>query len=767
MARSSAGPGAARADVPGHARRNLFRSIRIQLMLPVVIATLALWAFGLVETRQAVATSRAAGNSRILAGALTATVRLNHQLEQEVAETSDLLLRNGKGEQLLVAQQARTDAALAAYQSASEAASRVSSTVAAAFDRARNELAGLARIRDNALHPPASLANPDGNSPEVVYDELTQSLVSVAESISIEPVSPELIANARVVAMLAAAEHRGAQERALLRDVFARDRFMTGELARLGQLRGSELDRLAQMRSIADQPVNARYIELVSGTDVDQARIILDAALQADSKPSALDVDPDTWYIAQTNALRRLFLFQMEIITTLENDAARIEASARNQSVLTSALTATAVSVTFTAAVLLVSRTSRRLRSLRHTAQTVTAAELPAAIAAVTAAPSPDTVRAVASASADRADAELAAGRDEIGELAGAVGALHRQAVRLAADQALLRLDVARIFVALSRRGQTLVHRQLQLLDEFERIETDPDTLGRLFQLDHLAARMRRNEENLLVLAGADPGRTFAAPQLLSDIVMAAASEIEEYDRIDASAVTEAWVDAYAVSDLVHLLAELLENAAIFSPPSTRVQVSTHRTIDALTLTIYDHGIGIPAEQLNRINEQLVQPVTLTSELASRMGLLVVARLAQRLQLRVELRSGASTGTAAVVSLPPRLLAPAHIVRQRLADKQQAESRTAAEIPLPSIGTVSTLRTTPVRGRAPVAIAESGLPQRSPGGALAPDLTESGPPARPSLAPGVLDPELARARLSSLASGLAAAQRQVVPPPWP
>ena len=778
-------PGGGRSGVWTHGRRSPLRSIRVRLLLPIAVATVGLCVLGLLQTRGAVATAQEGQRARVLAWGLTATVKLNHQLEQEVAETVDLLLRGGEaGRQLLNAQQARTDAAVTNYEQATQAMARLTPALTTAVNSVRSELAKLTLARDNALHPEritedrelfdsSHSGSPADSSPEAAFDDLTHALAALAETVAAEPVDPRLAGNARVVAVLSAAEHQAAEERNLLRDVFGRGKFQPGELAALAELRGAESDRIAQFASVAVPATRQRYAELVQGPDVERARQLVEGALRFETQPDALSIDPDTWYIAQTNAMRRLYLFQLDVITMLENDAAVLEADSRNRATATAVGTATVVLLSLGAAMLLTGRISRRLRRLRRGAQLVTSTELPAAIAAVISAPSGQTVRDVARASQERANEWLEPGADEIGELSSALSGLHRQALRLAADQALLRLDVARIFVALSRRGQTLVQRQLQLLDEFERAETDPETLSRLFRLDHLAARMRRNEENLLVLAGAEPGRAFVEPELLSDVVMAAAAEIEQYARIDATSVTDLWVDATAVGDLVHLLAELLENAVVFSPPGTKVQVSTHRSVDDLTVSVYDHGIGIAPDQLEELNQQLQRPTVLTSELASRMGLLVVGRLAQRLRLRVELRSAPSSGTVALVRLPNRLLLPGHAVTRRRPGDLPAW---APEIPRPFTGTgtgraTSTVQpdpqvqpairpSMPARGRAPV-VAGSGLPVRSPGEELRP----SAAPSSTSLAvTGVIDPDLARARLSSLASGLAAAQRHEPPP---
>ncbi|MBB5872893.1 signal transduction histidine kinase [Allocatelliglobosispora scoriae] len=738
-------------------------------MLPVVVALIGVGALGLVQTAEALNSATDAQRSRQIAQALSATVKLGHQLEQEVAETADLLLRGGTaGQQLLIAQRIRTEEAMARFREATAAAALASPAVRELLDEAEEELDNLSTTRYRALHPdvpPGGVpvtsdraGSPEDSSPEAAYDELTHTLVAVAEAYAVQPVDPRLAASARVVSVLTGAEHRAAEQRGLLREVFTRGRFEPGELAQLGMLRGAEQERLAELDRIATPVMRSRYAAVVSGVDVENARSMIEKALQADSRSDALKVDSDAWYIAQTNALRRLYLFELEAIGVLEEEATFQAAVAQTQAVVSGISTAAIMALTFYAALSLAVRTSRRLRNLRQAALAVANTELPGAIAAVTEAPSPDTVRAVIAASTERSAASLPVDADEIGEVSAAIGALHRQALRLASDQALQRLDIAGVFVALSRRGQTLVNRQLALIDEFELVETDPETLSRLFRLDHLAARMRRNEENLLVLAGGEPGRTFPYPELLSDVVLAAAAEIEDYARIDATAVPELWVSAHCVGDLVHLIAELVENATLFSPPTSRVQVSTHRAPEELTISVFDRGIGIPAGQLAQINERLAHPSRLTSELASRMGLLVVARLAERLQVGVELHSAPGQGTMALVRLPARLLATAEGVAARR--NAEAAAR-AASAPVAA----SVAPKIVARGHArPVGNGNGNdLPVRDPGDALAPALIDD--PAQ-TVVPATIDPELIRARLTSLATGMAA-HRQAAPPTRP
>ena len=249
--------------------------------------------------------------------------------------------------------------------------------------------------------------------------------------------------------------------------------------------------------------------------------------------------------------------------------------------------------------------------------------------------------------------------KDEFGQVTEAFNAVHLEAVRTAAEQAALRASVATMFVNLARRSQILVDRLIGHLDRLERGEEDPDRLAELFQLDHLATRMRRNDENLLVLAGADSTRVQREPAALIDVLRAAQSEVEHYTRIEFGVIDrDIEVAAHAVNDLVHLVAELFDNATAFSPPDSQVMVEARRVGDRSSLYVEDRGIGISAEQLHDLNERLATPPQVDVAVSRMMGLVVVARLASRHGVRVELRPGSDRGTVADVTLPTSVLVP-------------------------------------------------------------------------------------------------------------
>ena len=270
---------------------------------------------------------------------------------------------------------------------------------------------------------------------------------------------------------------------------------------------------------------------------------------------------------------------------------------------------------------------------------------------------------------------------DEIGELARAFNDIEAVTVQVARDQALLlRKGMGDLFVNLARRNQSLLERQLQLLDELERNENDPAALDALFKLDHMATRMRRNAESLLVLSGAEQPRQWQQPIGLLDVVRSASAEIADFPRVELVGVDdELAVSGRAVADLAHLVAELLENATSFSPPDAPVVVSGADTASGFVLAVSDRGIGMPPEKIAEANQLLAKPPVVGLALSRALGLHVVASLAARHGITVELRPGAPVGLVALVTLPSTVL-------EREAAPAPAAAPAAAPVFAPQFG---------------------------------------------------------------------------------
>ncbi|MFJ4872345.1 nitrate- and nitrite sensing domain-containing protein [Streptomyces sp. NPDC088757] len=360
----------------------------------------------------------------------------------------------------------------------------------------------------------------------------------------------------------------------------------------------------------------------------------------------ARGITPETWMAIATAKFEGYSEVEKALVDKAVTEAVAISDDAKSDAWLNGAIVVIALLAAFILAGMMARQMSRSMRTLRTAAFGIAEQRLPML------------VDQLSRTEPGRVDTRVQPipidSQDEIGEVARAFDQVHREAVRLAAEQAMLRGNVNAIFTNLSRRNQSLIEGQLTLITDLENNEADPDQLENLFKLDHLATRMRRNGENLLVLAGEEPGRRWDQPVPLVDVMRAASSEVEQYERIELAGVPEAEIHGQAVTDLVHLLAELLENATTFSSPQTKVRVTATRLPDGRVMVeIHDKGIGLTAEDFADINHKLANPPTVDAAVSQRMGLFVVGRLADRHGIRVQLRpSGEQAGTTSLVMLP-------------------------------------------------------------------------------------------------------------------
>jgi signal transduction histidine kinase len=290
---------------------------------------------------------------------------------------------------------------------------------------------------------------------------------------------------------------------------------------------------------------------------------------------------------------------------------------------------------------------NRRLATLRLSALTLAEEQLPSVVARLRRGESVDVA----------AEAPpLQVGGDEIGQVGQAIDTVRQTAIRSAIDEARIRQGVNDMFRNLARRNQSLLQRQLAVLDDMERRATDPDVLEDLFKMDHLTTRMRRHAEGLIILSGAPPGRSWSAPVKLVDVMRGAVAEVEDYARVAVSTQARAALAGSAVTDVIHLLAELIENATTLSPPFTQVRVSGETVANGFAIEIDDRGLGMIPQRLQELNERLANPPDINPANTEQLGLFVVGQLARRHGIRVVLRPSPYGGTSAVALIPSALI---------------------------------------------------------------------------------------------------------------
>ena len=303
--------------------------------------------------------------------------------------------------------------------------------------------------------------------------------------------------------------------------------------------------------------------------------------------------------------------------------------------------------LTLLVTILLARSINRRLTVLRTSALTLAREQLPAVVARLRRGESVDVA----------AEAPpVHEGNDEIGQVGQAIDAVRQTAIRSAIDEARVRQGVNDMFRNLARRNQSLLQRQLSVLDDMERRATDPDVLEDLFKMDHLTTRMRRHAEGLIILSGAPPGRSWSAPVKLIDVMRGAVAEVEDYARVTASTQSRAALSGSAVTDVIHLLAELIENATTLSPPFTQVRVGGESVANGFAIEIEDRGLGLSPQRLAELNDRLASPPDINPANTEQLGLFVVGQLARRHGISVTLRPSPYGGTTAVALIPRVLI---------------------------------------------------------------------------------------------------------------
>lgn len=420
----------------------------------------------------------------------------------------------------------------------------------------------------------------------------------------------------------------------------------------------ARVNSITDFEGVAAPDVQARFGEEVAGSDVgrDRSRAFQLVLISLGDGPVVTAPPaPPQWVSGATAVRNALDRLRSDISAAQVDRADTLQDQQLTRAAVEAAVVLAALVLGLLVTVALGTLIVRPLSTLRREAMETAERHLPAAITRLR---------------EDGPDADVAVRpisvrtREEVGQAARAFEAVSERAVLLAMEQEALRAGLSDVIVNLSRRSQTLVERQLLIIDRLERDEESPDQLDQLFRLDHLASRMRRYNDNLLILAGGNRSRRTSEALSLLDVLRAATSEIEQYTRVRVLGAPAVTVSSHAAATLIHLVAELLDNATTYSDPQSEVEVSVHgRVGQVLMIAIADHGIGFDEERLAEANLKLAEPPLVdpvADEGARRqMGLYVVGQLAKNLGIRVQLRpNAASAGTVAEVLVPPEAFLP-------------------------------------------------------------------------------------------------------------
>src|SRR5215468_4147492 len=381
---------------------------------------------------------------------------------------------------------------------------------------------------------------------------------------------------------------------------------------------------------------------------------------------------PDVWYDNTSGTIGLMRTIENQVSAAIVARSQALQQGAQRSALLTGAVTGGVLLLVLIATIIVARSLVDPLRRLQTDALEIATVRLPARVAELSESTNPGASLHVEPISVHSTD--------EIGKVARAFDQVHREAVRLAGNEALLRGNLNTMFISLSRRSVPLIERLARMIDSLEQNEDDPDQLSNLFSMDHLVTRMRRNSENLLVLAGEEPVRKWSEPVPLADVARAATSEIEQYSRVVLNVQSGIAVSGQAVADIVHLLAEIVENATMFSPRDTPVQVSGQElTSGGALIEVRDSGVGVSEARLAEMNWRLDNPPLIDVTVSRHMGLFAVSRLAARHGVRVRLRPGSPQGLSALVWLPGNLTGREPIQAGDRSTRQLAGRAAAAE----------------------------------------------------------------------------------------
>ncbi|GAA4212022.1 sensor histidine kinase [Microbispora amethystogenes] len=635
----------------------------------------------------------------------------------------------------LRAQRARTDAAGAEFRRLAKGNNvqfAADAVLKRRIDEMIHQLDGLPKNR--------SLVDGGQSDRAKAYDSYTTVVDSVYRTYDALATldDKDVARDTRTLIDLSRARELLSEEDALLAGALSAGRLTVPERARFTEIVG--VQRFHKSEAVLALPDSDRAIfeRLERGQTFTRLRALEENVMQS-TRPGGLPpILAEQWRAATEPALAELQTAILEAGDRLVDRTAPVAVGVIARLLLAGVLGLVAVVASIILSVTTARALVRQLEKLREAALELANERLPGVVARLAQGEKVD-VRAEAP--------PLDFGPDVIGQVGAAFNTVQETAIRTAVEEAQLRQSIRDILLSLARRTQSLVHRQLTLLDVMERRESDPAELKDLFRIDHLATRMRRNAENLIVLSGASPARAWRRSVPMVDVVRGALAEVEDYTRVTVLPMGQTALNGRAVGDVIHLLAELIENAVSFSPPYTMVQVGGQVVASGYALEIEDRGLGMSPDDLETANQRIADPPEFNLSSTARLGLYVVSRLAERHGIRVSLKASPYGGTTAVVLLPRELVMengdeqPEQETRPRL-DRRERGAREIALVGAPDADPLPVQEVVPVPRAAetprpapiaaepaagpepPAAFTPSGLPFRVPQASLAPALAE-------------------------------------------
>ncbi|WP_226899756.1 sensor histidine kinase [Nonomuraea phyllanthi] len=699
------------------------------------MSLIALWGFAAwVTLREGV---NLLGATTVDSGAVQPSERLLAELQRERRLSLVALGSGQRGpDKLMRDQRARTDEARAALTESATSASvqfAADDLLTRRIDEALRSAQGI-----EALRKSVDSARADRDQTADSFNQIIDSLYLMFDSVASLD-DKEIAKDARTILAISRASEYLSRADAIAAGALAKGRFTTSEHTEFVELAG--FSRISLYQAAAQLPAEdaAAYNAWAKSRAVAQLRG-LEQQLAQQPDGMSPTVTGAEWRAATEAARTGLEKFITDGGDRLVDRSIPGAVGVIVRLVLAGGLGLIAVVASIVLSITTTRQLLAQLRKLRDAAHDLSDERLPGVVERIGRGEEVDLAKEVPA---------LDFGDDEIGQVGQAFNAVQRTAISVAAEQAELRRSIRDILLSLARRTQGLVHRQLTVLDVMERRETDPEELKELFRIDHLAIRMRRNAENLIVLSGSAPARTWRRSVPMVDVVRGALAEVEDYTRVTLMPMGDVVLVGRAVGDVIHLLAELIENAVSFSPPYTNVQISGQLVANGYVVEIEDRGLGMKPEDLKVNNARIADPPEFRISGTARLGLYVVSQLARRHDIQVVLKASPYGGTTVVVLLPQDLvqLDPAPEPqdsgqRERLPRRTTAVATATRPVAAENVRTLKPARqaSPPVPAPAPSpgpAPAPASEPARGPAPGPAPKLSpvEAAPEPPPTAEP--------------------------------